>query len=106
MDPLMAFAEALRSKGGVECRAGVLGGERYELFRGKDLVRWVKAHPDKCVAAAAGEAGRAVRDERRRTRRLPPSLACTASPPSPLPNHPLQARAARARSWRATWGRS
>ena len=54
-DPLMVFAEALRSKGGVENRSGVLNGERVELFRGKDLVRWVKAHPAKCAAAAAGE---------------------------------------------------
>ena len=54
-DPLMVFAEALRSKGGVECRSGVLNGERVELFRGKDLVRWVKANPAKCAAAAGGE---------------------------------------------------
>jgi hypothetical protein len=56
-DPLMVFAEALRSKGGVECRSGVLNGERVELFRGKDLVRWVKANPAKCAAAAGGERG-------------------------------------------------
>ncbi|KAL4437010.1 hypothetical protein ABPG75_004149 [Micractinium tetrahymenae] len=55
-DPLLIFAEALRSKGGVENRSAVLGGERYELFRGKDLVRWVKAHPDKAPPAAAGKA--------------------------------------------------
>lgn len=54
MDPLMLFAEALRSKGGVENRAGVLDAERFDLFRGKDLVRWVKANPSKCAAAAAG----------------------------------------------------
>lgn len=55
LDPLMVFAETLRSKGGVEYRAGVLSGERYELFRGKDMMRWVKAHPEKPGEAAAGK---------------------------------------------------
>ncbi|KAL4432440.1 hypothetical protein ABPG77_001739 [Micractinium sp. CCAP 211/92] len=55
-DPLLSFAESLRSKGGVENRSAVLGGERYELFRGKDLGRWVKAHADKVPPAAAGKA--------------------------------------------------
>lgn len=56
-DPLLTFAESLRSKGGVENRSAVLGGERYELFRGKDLVRWLKAHPDKVLPAVAGGTG-------------------------------------------------
>ncbi|KAI3433795.1 hypothetical protein D9Q98_003600 [Chlorella vulgaris] len=53
-DELMKVAEALRSKGGIECRSGVLGGERVELFRAKDFVRWVQAHPEKCAPAATG----------------------------------------------------
>lgn len=54
MDTIKQFAEALRSKGGIENRSGVLQGERFELFRGKDLVRWVKANPEKCAAAGGG----------------------------------------------------
>lgn len=53
----MQFAEALRSKGGVENRSAVLQGERFELFRGKDLLRWVVANPSKCAAAGAGKGG-------------------------------------------------
>ncbi len=53
------FADGLRSKGGIENRAAVLEGQRYELFRGKDLVRWVKAHPERSAAAAAGGRRRA-----------------------------------------------
>jgi hypothetical protein len=60
MDPWMLFAESLRSKGGVENRAGVLDAERFDLFRGKDFVRWVKANPSKCTAVAAGWSLRAV----------------------------------------------
>lgn len=54
---MQVFADALRSKGGIENRAAVLQGQRFELFRGKDLVRWVKAHPERGAAAAAGAAG-------------------------------------------------
>lgn len=57
----MKVAEALRSKGGIECRSGVLGGERVELFRAKDFVRWVQAHPEKCAPAATGEGASACR---------------------------------------------
>lgn len=53
------FADAMRSKGGIENRAAVLEGQRFELFRGKDLVRWVKAHPERGAAAAAGAGRRA-----------------------------------------------
>lgn len=62
-DPLLTFAESLRSKGGVENRSAVLGGERYELFRGKDLVRWLKAHPDKVLPAVAGKAAEGEPEE-------------------------------------------
>lgn len=55
-DSVQVFADALRSKGGIENRAAVLQGQRFELFRGKDLVRWVKAHPERGAAAAAGAA--------------------------------------------------
>ena len=56
-DSIQVFADALRSKGGIENRAAVLEGQRFELFRGKDLVRWVKAHPERGAAAAAGVGG-------------------------------------------------
>ncbi|KAI7845608.1 hypothetical protein COHA_000894 [Chlorella ohadii] len=56
-DSIQVFADGLRSKGGIENRAAVLEGQRYELFRGKDLVRWVKAHPERSAAAAAGKGG-------------------------------------------------
>lgn len=90
----MAFAEALRSRGGIENRSAVLRDERKELFRGKDLLRWVKAHPDKS-AAALPAGGR-----RRRCRCLPASArrwpcACCLQPalsacfPTPQrPAHP------------------
>lgn len=57
VDTIKQFAEALRSKGGIENRSGVLQGERFELFRGKDLVRWVKANPEKCAAAGGVKGG-------------------------------------------------
>ena len=46
---LLDFAKTLRSgKNGVENRSAVLDGyERYDIFRGKDFVRWVHANIDK-----------------------------------------------------------
>jgi hypothetical protein len=45
-DPLWQLAETLRGKGGVESRSAVLHGERVEFFRGKDIVRFLKATPE------------------------------------------------------------
>ncbi|PRW58596.1 Translocation sec62 [Chlorella sorokiniana] len=64
-DSVQVFADALRSKGGIENRAAVLEGQRFELFRGKDLVRWVKAHPERGAAAAAGKGGEGPEDQAR-----------------------------------------
>jgi translocation protein SEC62 len=44
-DAIRAFADQLRARGGgVEARSAVLGNERVEVVRGKDLARWVAAH--------------------------------------------------------------
>ena len=53
-DPVRELADALRGKGGVETRAAVLDDQRKELMRGKDLVRWVKAHPVRCTKLVPG----------------------------------------------------
>lgn len=34
------------SKTGPEARSAVLEGERFDIIRGKDFVRWVRAHMD------------------------------------------------------------
>lgn len=46
-DALKDFADTLRAKGGVEARTAVLGGHRVEFVRGKDVLRWIDAHPEK-----------------------------------------------------------
>lgn len=48
MQSLKGVADAMRSKGGVECRTAAWDGERVEFVRGKDLVKWVAANPDAC----------------------------------------------------------
>ncbi|RMZ57486.1 hypothetical protein APUTEX25_003729, partial [Auxenochlorella protothecoides] len=45
-DPLREFADSLRGKGGVEARAAVYQAQRVEIVRGKDLGRWIAAHPE------------------------------------------------------------
>lgn len=64
-DSIQVFADALRSKLGIENRAAVLEGQRFELFRGKDLIRWVKAHPERGAAAAAGKGGEGPEEQAR-----------------------------------------
>lgn len=48
-DTLKEFADRLRAKDGVEARTAVLQGHRVEFVRGKDLVRWLAAHPDEAA---------------------------------------------------------
>lgn len=125
----MQFAEALRSRGGVENRSAVMGDERKELFRGKDLVRWVKAHPEQAASAAppgghlAGLLLLTAACRRFRDPGLALFLCCpvpsdpcsvlfglcpapclTRSTPNPLDNK--QAGAWRASSWAPGWGNS
>lgn len=47
-DWIREFADVLRAKDGVEARHAVCLAQRVEIVRGKDLARWVKAHPEEC----------------------------------------------------------
>ena len=46
-DKVISFVNELRAhKTGVEARSAVLEGNRFDIFRGKDFVRWVRANID------------------------------------------------------------
>lgn len=56
-DTLKEFADRLRAKDGVEARTAVLQGHRVEFVRGKDLVRWLAAHPDEAARFSSESGG-------------------------------------------------